>query len=35
MFATGTTAKHLSNVGVNETKLFAFNSDSEVVVLND
>jgi hypothetical protein len=34
-FATGTTPKHLSNVGANEMKLFVFNSDSEVVVLND
>jgi hypothetical protein len=30
MFATGSTAKHLSNVGVNEIKLFVFNSDSKV-----
>jgi hypothetical protein len=35
MFATGTTAKHLSNDGVNEIKLFVFNFDSKVVVLND
>jgi hypothetical protein len=35
MFVTGTTAKHLSNVGANEIKLFPFNCDSEVVVLND
>jgi hypothetical protein len=34
MFATGTTAKHLSNVGGKEIKLFVFNSDSKVVVLN-
>jgi hypothetical protein len=35
MFATDNTAKHLSNGGVNEIILLAFNSDSEIVVLND
>jgi hypothetical protein len=35
MFATGTAVKHLSNVRINEIKLFVSNSDSEIGALND